>query len=159
MVINMNQTNAFNKQIEEYYSKGEHAEISYCGLYAIKQKDNTIRFLGWDTPSESVNSLLHFMKSGRAQKIIECIGRNDNLQILNATINMTAASDVKSPGFISEECGLEIENTIYGLEDLVAHGLIYSEKKDNMILYGAHPNAASALIMMLAGINIFDKEI
>jgi hypothetical protein len=124
-------------------SKGDSGAITYLGVYSSGGRQST-----WIRNQVNTDDLLYLIENKTANKVLNCIGNNDRLNILLAILKkpMTVAQLVES-------CGYNSTGQVYHhIKPLIAADLIVEDTQYKG-LYIVQPHRVQGIIMLLAGIS------
>jgi len=121
---------------------GETGRVMYLGVFASENRQSS-----WIQESNT-DSLLEFIENRTAEKVLNCIGNNDRLNILLALLKKPM-----SVSMLVEKCGYNSTGQVYHhLKPLIASDLIAEDKHSAKGTYFVQPHRVQGIIMMLAGI-------
>jgi DNA gyrase subunit B len=119
--------------------------ITYVGVYESGGRQST-----WIRNEVNTDSLLSLIENKTAEKVLNCIGNSDRLNILLSILKkpMTVAQLV-------EECGYKSTGQVYHhLKPLITADLIIEDDKNaSRGVYIIQPHRVQGIIMLLAGIS------
>lgn len=119
--------------------------ITYIGLYESGGRQST-----WIRNEVNTDSLLTLIENKMAEKVLNCIGNSDRLNILLSILKkpMTVAQLV-------EECGYNSTGQVYHhIKPLIAADLIIEDiKNTGRGVYVVQPHRVQGIIMLLSGIS------
>ncbi len=123
----------------------QSGSITYLGVYESGGRQST-----WIRNEVNTDSLLSLIENKMAEKVLNCIGNSDRLNILLYILKkpMTVAQLV-------EECGYNSTGQVYHhLKPLIAADLIIEDvKNEGRGVYVVQPHRVQGIIMLLAGIS------
>lgn len=119
--------------------------ITYLGVYESSGRQST-----WIRNEVNTDGLLSLIENKIAEKVLNCIGNSDRLNILLSILKkpMTVAQLV-------EECGFNSTGQVYHhLKPLITADLIIEDAKNTgRGVYIVQPHRLQGIIMVLAGIS------
>ncbi len=119
--------------------------ITYLGVYESGGRQST-----WIRNEVNTDCLLSLIENKMAEKVLNCIGNSDRLNILLYILKkpMTVAQLV-------EECGYNSTGQVYHhLKPLIAADLIIEDIKNSVRgVYVVQPHRVQGIIILLAGIS------
>lgn len=119
--------------------------ITYIGLFESGGRQST-----WIRNEVNTDSLLPLIENKMAEKVLNCIGNSDRLNILLSILKkpMTVAQLV-------EECGYNSTGQVYHhIKPLIAADLIIEDiKNTGRGVYVVQPHRVQGIIMLLSGIS------
>ncbi len=118
-------------------------QITYLGVFASGGRQSN-----WISNQIDVQELLRLIENRTAEKVLQCIGSNDRLNILLAILRkpMTVAQLV-------EECGYNSTGQVYHhMKPLIAADLIREDENERGS-YVIQPHRVQGILMLLAGIS------
>jgi DNA gyrase subunit B len=119
--------------------------ITYLGVYESSGRQST-----WVSNSVNTDRLLSLIENKMAERVLNCIGNGDRLNILLSIMKkpMTVAQLV-------EQCGYNSTGQVYHhLKPLIAADLIVEDaKNEGKGVYVIQPHRVQGIIMLLAGIS------
>jgi len=143
---NMHPDKRLSEKMEELCTltdkKGVTGMITYLGVYASGGSQSN-----WIRNEVCTDDLLALIENRTAEKVLNCIGSNDRLNILLALLKkpMTVAE-------IVSECGLNSTGQAYHhMKPLLAADLIIEDANSKGV-YVVQPHKVQGIIMLLAGI-------
>jgi len=117
--------------------------VSYFGMFDTGERGSY-----WGTSNTSVDDLLCLIENKMAEKVLQCIGNNDRLNILLAILKQPM-----SVANIVEKCGYNSTGQVYHhLNSLIATDIV-TEDKNIKGVYIVQPHRVQGIIMILAGIS------
>jgi DNA-binding transcriptional regulator GbsR (MarR family) len=121
--------------------------ITYAGVFSSGGCQST-----WVSENVNTDSLLKLIEIGTAEKVLNCVGNNDRLNILLAILKkpMTVAELVAHGGYNSTG------QVYHHLKPLITADLVKEEKEDKNLpkgTYTVQPHKVQGIIMLLAGIS------
>lgn len=119
--------------------------ITYLGVFASGGRQST-----WVSEERNTDNLLELIESGMAEKVLNCIGNNDRLNILLAILRkpMTVSELVTQGGYGSTG------QVYHHLKPLITADLVTEDKQSSVKgKYIVQPHKVQGIIMLLAGIN------
>ena len=125
-------------------TNGETGRITYLGVFSSGGNQST-----WIQNGINTDELLKLIENRTAEKVLNCIGNNDRLNLLLALLKepMTVAKLV-------EKCGYNSTGQVYHhLKPLIAADLIEENKNAAKGTYFVKPHRVQGIIMLLAGIH------
>ena len=131
-------------------TSGDTGRIAYTGFFSSGDRQSTWISEGENNEGISTNDLLKLIETGIAEKVLNCIGNNDRLNILLALLKkpMTVAELVANGGYNSTG------QVYHHLRPLIAADLVTEDKySDNKGTYAVQPHKVQGIIMLLAGIS------
>jgi len=126
-------------------ANGETGTITYLGVFASGGRQST-----WIKNEISTDPLLNLIETRIAEKVLNCIGNNDRLNILLALLKnpMTVAELVTNGGYNSSG------QVYHHLKPLIAADLVVEDKNNyEKGTYIVQPHKVQGIIMLLAGIS------
>ena len=125
---------------------GESGKVSYLGVFA---NDNSRRKFAWIKHGLRTDELLNLIETRAAEKVLNCIGNNDRLNILLAILKkpMTVAELVSNGGYNSTG------QVYHHLKPLIAADLVAEDKNLEKGTYAVQAHKVQGIIMLLAGIH------
>jgi len=129
---------------------GGSGKVSYLGVF---KNDNSRRNFSWIKHGLSTDELLDLVETRAAEKVLNCIGNNDRLNILLAILKkpMTVAELVANGGYNSTG------QVYHHLKPLIAADLVAEDKNLEKGTYAVQAHKVQGIIMLLAGIkDMFD---
>jgi|GEM_PF-324165 len=123
---------------------GETGRVTYLGVFASGGRQST-----WVQNEINTDELLELIENHMAEKVLNCIGNKDRLNILLVLLKepMTVATLV-------EKCGYNSTGQVYHhLKPLIASGLVAEDKNSAKGTYIVQPHRVQGIIMLLAGIH------
>lgn len=125
--------------------QGDRGRITFLGVFSSGGRQ-----ANWIKNDVSADNLLNLVTDHTAEKVLNCVGSSDRLNILLAVLKkpMTVAQ-------IVEECGYNSTGQVYHhLKPLLAADLIVEDKRSDIKgLYVVQPHRVSGILMLLAGIS------
>lgn len=145
-MVNMHPDKRLSEKMEELCAltdeKGVTGMITYLGVYSSGGRQSN-----WIRNEVCTDDLLALIENRTAEKVLNCIGSNDRLNILLALLKkpMTVAE-------IVSECGLNSTGQAYHhMKPLLAADLIIEDANSKGV-YVVQPHKVQGIIMLLAGI-------
>jgi len=139
------------KRFEEICrQRGDSGKVSYLGVF---ENDNSRRTFSWIKHGLNTDELLDLVETRAAEKVLNCIGNNDRLNILLAILKkpMTVAELVADGGYNSTG------QVYHHLKPLIAADLVAEDKNWHKGTYSVQAHKVQGIIMLLAGIkDMFD---
>lgn len=121
--------------------EGNTGAITYLGVYASGGRQSN-----WIRNEVNTDGLLSLIENRTAEKVLNCIGNGDRLNILRAIL--------KKPMSVAEivsECNFNSTGQAYHhMKSLLAADLIVEKNKG---IYIVQPHKVQGIIMLLAGIS------
>jgi len=134
-------------------ASGDTGRIAYTGVFSSGDRQSTWISQGENNEGISTNDLLKLIENRMAEKVLNCIGNNDRLNILLALLRkpMTVAELVTHGKYNSTG------QVYHHLKPLITADLVKEDKyADNIYpkgTYAVQPHKVQGIIMLLAGIN------
>lgn len=124
--------------------EGDTGRVTYLGVFSSGGRQST-----WIQHEVSTDELLRFIENRTAEKVLDCIGNNDRLNILLALLKepMTVAALVEKYSYNSTG------QVYHHLKPLIAANLITEDKNAAKGTYIVQPHKVQGIIMLLAGIH------
>jgi hypothetical protein len=125
-------------------ANGETGRVTYMGVFKSSGQQST-----WVQNEINTDDLLHLVENRMAEKVLNCIGNNDRLNILLALLKepMTVAELVEKRGYNSTG------QVYHHLKPLLMADIIAEEKSAGKGKYFVRPHRVQGIIMLLAGIH------
>ena len=137
--------NILNRLENACLQSEQSGAITYIGLYESGGYQST-----WIRNEVNADSLLSLIENKMAEKVLNCIGNSDRLNILLSILKkpLTVAQLV-------EECGYNSTGQVYHhLRPLIAADLIIEDIKNaGRGVYIVQPHRVQGIIMLLSGIS------
>lgn len=137
--------NILNRLENTCLQSEQSGAITYIGLYESGGHQST-----WIRNEVNTDSLLSLIENKMAEKVLNCIGNSDRLNILLSILKkpLTVAQLV-------EECGYNSTGQVYHhLRPLIAADLIIEDIKNaGRGVYIVQPHRVQGIIMLLSGIS------
>lgn len=124
--------------------KGISGLISHLGVFYSNDRQHN-----WISSGVNIDDLLKLIENKMVEKVLNCIGNSDRLNILLAILKkpMSVAEIVK-------ECKLNSTGQAYHhMRPLLVADLIVEDINNNKGVYAIQPHKVQGIIMMLAGIS------
>jgi len=133
-----------NQLFAEAEAHGSTGKIFYYGVFGSGGRSSY-----WTKDGVDTDDLLRLMENHTAEKVLNCLGNSDRLNILLAILKkpMSVAGLVK-------ECGLNTTGQVYHhMKPLLAADLIVEDSmSEGKGIYVVQPHKVQGIIMLLAGI-------
>ena len=128
------------------YENMDSGKVSYLGVFA---NDSSRRKFSWIKHGLRTDELLNLIETRAAEKVLNCIGNNDRLNILLAILKkpMTVAELVSNGGYNSTG------QVYHHLKPLIAADLVAEDKNLEKGTYAVQAHKVQGIIMLLAGIH------
>jgi len=126
-------------------ANGETGTITYLGVFASGGRQST-----WIRNEVGTDPLLNLIETRMAEKVLNCVGNNDRLNILLALLRkpMTVAELVTTGEYNSSG------QVYHHLKPLIAADLVTEDKNSSERgTYIVQPHKVQGIIMLLAGIS------
>ena len=125
-------------------NSGESGRVTYLGVFAGGE-----RRYRWMERGVNTDDLLQLIENRSAEKVLNCIGSNERLNILLALLK-----EPMSVAALVEKCGYNTTGQVYHhLKPLIAAALVSEDKNAAKGTYYVQPHRVQGLIMLLAGIH------
>lgn len=147
VMSNMHPSPELSQQMEElceYANEKEYTGIiDYMGVFACGGRQSN-----WIRHHVNTDGLLTLIENHTAEKVLNCIGNSDRLNILLAILKKP-----RTVAELVEVCGLNSTGQVYHhIKPLLAADLITDKEGLGKGVYIVQPHRVQGIIMLLAGI-------